>query len=145
MKPADAPLDGFSSMAELVTSLGRMPAGTLVPARELAAALETLVDASPEPPPTTVAESSWRERIWTVPAETRLGVLEVAEALGRPRSYVYERTGPKATDPLPHRKLDGTVVVTAGELRTWIRTHETVVHALPMDSTPGERRLRSVP
>ena len=89
-------------------------------------------------------EMTWRERLWLVPAETRLGVHEVCEALDRSQSWAYRRTGAKAEDPLPHRLMDGQLVFTAGELRTWIRQHEESVHELPMDSTPGERALRVV-
>ena len=88
--------------------------------------------------------SSWREKLWHVAAETRLGMAELCEALGRSRSWAYRRTGAKAEDPLPHRLMDGQLVFTAGELRTWIRQHEESVHELPMDSTPGERALRVV-
>ncbi len=89
-------------------------------------------------------EMTWRERLWLVPAETRLGVHEVCEALDRSQSWAYRRTGAKAKDPLPHRLMDGQLVFTAGELRTWIRQHEESVHELPMDSTPAERALRVV-
>ena len=51
------------------------------------------------------------------PAEARLGVPEVAEALTRPWSFVYVRAGEKAKAPIPHRKLEGILVFTAGELR----------------------------
>ena len=79
-----------------------------------------------------------------VPAEVRLGVAEVAEALGRPKSWVYARTGPKAENPLPHRKLDGSLTFTAGEVRAWIRAHEVEVIGGPMESTPDSRRLSVV-
>jgi hypothetical protein len=122
-------------------ALDSLPDGALLPAGWVRALLEELEEEVPAPAPAEPLEATWRERLWTVPGETRLGVAEVAEALGRPRSYVYARTGPKADDPLPHRKLDGTVVVTAGELRAWIRSHETVVHAGPMESVAAERKL----
>lgn len=108
-----------------------------------AAKLEELLDGLDESEPVDTLEpssvASWRERLWSVPAETRLGVAEVADALGdRPRSYVYARTGAKASDPIPHRRLDGSLVFTAGELRAWIRDHEEVVHAGPYLSVkPG--------
>jgi predicted DNA-binding transcriptional regulator AlpA len=69
--------------------------------------------------------SSWRERLWTVPADTRLGVIEVAEAMGRPKSWVYRRTSVKSGKaPLPHRKLDGELVFVAGDVRAWLKRHE---------------------
>ena len=105
----------------------------MVPASKLDALLDGIGEVEARDPVALpdAPSVSWRERLWTVPAETRLGVAEVAEAMGRPKSYVYARTGPKAEDPLPHRKLDGSVVLTAGELRAWIREHEEVVHAGP--------------
>ncbi len=76
----------------------------------------------------TALQISWRERLWTVPAETRLGVAEVAEAMGRPRSWVYRHTGPSSSRArIPHRKLDGALVFTAGEVRAWVQKREEVL------------------
>jgi hypothetical protein len=114
-----------------LASLAALPDTALVPVawvRDILDALDAPATASPV---SAEEPKSWRERLWSVPAETRLGVAEVAEALGRPKSYVYARTGPKADDPLPHRKLEGSVVITAGELRAWLRDREVVVHAGP--------------
>lgn len=109
-------------------ALDALPDDALLPAVWVRALVEEL---HVEPEPVTdpeLAEQTWRERLWTVPADTRLGVVEVAEALGRPKSYVYARTGESAEDPLPCRKLDGTLVFLAGELREWIQEREEVVH-----------------
>lgn len=89
-----------------------------------------------------VLSLTWRERLWLVPSETRLGVGDVAEALARSKSWVYKRTMVTAEDRLPHRKLDGELQFCAGELRTWIREHEEIETSLPMTSTPAERRLQ---
>src|SRR5688500_12817982 len=43
------------------------------------------IDAPPAPP-------AWREKLWTCPEATRLGVVELAEAVGRPKSWVYRLT-----------------------------------------------------
>ena len=94
--------------------------------------------------PTPNIELTWREKLWLVPAETRLGVAELCEALGRSTSWAYRRTGPKAEDPLPHRLLDGQLTFTAGELRTWVRDTEESVHELAMTGTPAERTLKVV-
>jgi hypothetical protein len=141
----------FGSLAELVAWLRRAPAGTLLDAAEVARIVASVEprspqdsDAEPEAPRVRPDTSTWRERLWDVPSETRLGVAEAAEALGRPKSYVYARTGPKATDPLPHRKLDGTVLLTAGELRAWIRDHEVEVVGGPMEP-PARTLMRAVP
>lgn len=118
-------------------ALDALPDDALLPAgwvRELVEDVEPEPAAVHEPTPET-----WRERLWTVPADTRLGVVEVAEAMGdKPRSWVYARTGPAAEDPLPCRKLDGTLVFMAGELREWIEDREEVVHHLQ-----GAHRLRA--
>ena len=103
-------------------------------ADEPAAAPLQQVSSAPEVEPT------WRERLWTVPAETRIGVAELCEALGRTRSWCYRHTSEKAGYvPLPHRKMDGELVFLVGEIRAFIRDHEQVVRAGRMDSTAAER------
>ncbi|HEY0776572.1 MAG TPA: hypothetical protein VGD56_01275 [Gemmatirosa sp.] len=127
------------------------PPATLVPAADVLAALEQ--DAPPADEPRADAPAalptSWRERLWLVPDATRLGVLEVAEALGRPRSWVYRRTGPTAEQhgvtPLPCHRLDGELVFRAGELRAWVTAHEVAVHAPPTPVTPIRARPRGGP
>ena len=111
---------------------GLADCGAVLPASEV---LSRLPEANePESPPaeSSPLELTWRERLWLVPAETRLGVVELCEALDRSQSWAYRRTGAKAEDLLPHRLMDGQLVFTAGELRTWIRQHEGSVHELPM-------------
>ena len=76
-----------------------------------------------------VQEAGWRERLWDVDADVRLGVREAAEALGRPRSFVYSHT--KGHEAIPHRRQDGRLVFVAGELRQWIRDREDVVASPP--------------
>lgn len=130
----------FGSVAELRAWCVRAPAGTHLDAHAVAEILAPLVDEPAEdkgPAPAPLEPATWREKLWTVDGATRLGVVEVAEALDRPKSYVYARTGPSAANPLPHRKLDGSLVFTAGELRAWIRDHEDVVHGGPMDPPSG--------
>lgn len=118
------------SLDELVEWLDQAPPGTSVDAavmRELiGGATATLTLHRGEAAP---AEPTWRERLWTVPAETRIGVKELAEALGRPRSWVYRRTGQNAHKaPLPVRKLDAELVFVVGEIRGWLIERETLVH-----------------
>lgn len=75
-------------------------------------------------------QTTWRERIWTAPAETRLSADEVAEALGKPSAFVYRRTGEKSRYArLPHRRLDGGLVFVAGEIRRWMEDQEEVIHS----------------
>lgn len=106
------------------------PPGTVIPATALVDVMDVLED-EPSAVPGDLPASSWRERLWTVPAETRLGVAELAEALDRPKSFVYARTGPKSKVALPCRKLDGVLVFHVGEVREWIRTHEEIVSSGP--------------
>ena len=75
------------------------------------------------------SELSWSQKLWTVPSETRLGVADVAEALARPKSFVYARTQASTEHPIPHRKLDGALNFTAGDVRAWIQEREVVMVA----------------
>ena len=122
---------------------GLADCGAVLPASEV---LSRLPEANePESPPaeSSPIELTWRERLWLVPAETRLGVAELCEALNRSSSWAYRRTG-NAEDPLPHRLLDGQLVFLVGEIRHWIRAHAESVSECPMDSTVDERRLKVV-
>ena len=71
---------------------------------------------------------TWRERLWSVPADTRLNVREVAEALGQSVSWVYKHTSRRSGQAqLPHRQLaNGKLAFLAGEIRTWLGQTETV-------------------
>ena len=83
--------------------------------------------ALPVPDEAAPAACAWPSRLWTVPAETRLGVRELAEAVGRPRSWVYRHTAPAGDlAPIPHRRLDGLLSFVAGEVRDWLRANEEV-------------------
>lgn len=147
--PDPSPDLAFRTLAELVTWLKRAPDGTRLEAQEVARILDAVADEAPaDLPPSgdrgdrTPEPWSWRERLWIVPAETRIGVVELAEALGRPKSFIYARTGAKADDSIPHRKLEGILIFTAGEVRAWIRAQEQVVAGGPMHSTTDERAGR---
>jgi len=107
----------MTTLADLRRSAECLPVGTSIsiPREALIAALDA-------------PASEWREKIWICPPETRLGVAEVAGALGRPKSFVYRATGPAAGDSrIPHRKLAGELVFLASEIRAWIRDNEEVV------------------
>jgi predicted DNA-binding transcriptional regulator AlpA len=120
-------------LSELVAWLQAAPLGTTIPAAALAEQLAALALPAPAPAAEPLP-MTWRERLWLVPAETRLGVRQVAEAIGRPVSWVYRRTAEKSTKaPLPHRRLDGELVFVAAEVRAWIAGHEAVI-------TPALRR-----
>jgi hypothetical protein len=137
------------TLAELRRWAEAAPRGATVPVASLAELLSDLEAESvrrrttPEEPSEPVSRT-WRERLWTVPAETRLGVHELSEALNRPRSWIYRRTGEKAEDRIPHRKRGGELVFAAGEVRAWLRADEEIIAAGPMESTPAERRLKEM-
>lgn len=115
------------------------PAGTTIPAASLAASLAELTDV-PEPKPAPSAPvTPWRVLLWTVDSSVRLGRDELLEGVGRPASWLYRHTGPKATDRIPHRRVDGALVFLAGEVRAWLMAHEEVIEAGPMDG-PRLRR-----
>lgn len=87
---------------------------------------------------TTPASSpvTWRERIWLVPEDTRIGVEELTEAVGRSKHWVYRHT---SRGTIPHRKFDGALVFVVGEVRSWLLSHEAVV-AAPVNQY-GRRRV----
>lgn len=117
------------TLSDLRRAAELLPPGTslTLSCEAIREALASLPDARQADTPPTAAEVTWRERIWTVPAETRLGAKETAEAIGRPTSFVYRATSAKT---IPHRKLEGELTFVAGELRAWIRDQEEVI-------TPG--------
>jgi hypothetical protein len=90
-----------------------------MPARAVLALIREVVPsedvgAAPAEPPA----ATWRERLWTAPAETRLGLKELSEAIGRPKSWIYKRTSQKGgLEQIPHRRLDGVLIFLAGEVR----------------------------
>ena len=137
------------TLEELRAWVASAPAGTTVPVESLN---ELLAEEVSAPAPGTAgpalvedetAADSWRIKLWAVPSETRLGVLELSEALGRSRGWVYRaiashryrsRSKPgerKPCDripnphPLPHKRLDGRLVFEAGQVRRWLEAHET--------------------
>ncbi len=92
--------------------------------------------------PAAVQPVSWRERLWTCPAETRLGVQELAEAVDRSRDWVYRavdkrRAKERGREPLPCARLDGVLVFQAGAVRRWLEHSEQIV-------TPERRALRAL-
>lgn len=93
-------------------------------ARALHDVLAELVAGAPRPEAPRTPALSWRERLWSCPPDTRLGLAEVCEALGRSKGFVYRLT---RTKDIPHRKLDGVLVFKAGDVRDWVKLREDVV------------------
>lgn len=105
----------------------------------VAIARQWLAEEPNEPAPIAAvvdAPSSWRERIWTCPDETRIGVRELCEATGRSSDWVYravntKRSGDRGRDPLPCRKLDGALTFEAGAVRRWLKASAVIVNPEP--------------
>ena len=149
----DRPSPAFATLADVVRWCQRAPAGTRLEASEMAHILTDLTSStggqgSSHAGQTTPEQAeggaptlrTWREKLWDVPAETRIGITELCEALDKPKSWVYSRTSSKADDRIPHRKMDGSLVFAVGEVRTFVRDHEEVVVAGPMSSTDREKK-----
>lgn len=137
--PADRSGDASSAAVEAASTALREARERLAVAER---ALGQLEAANQEPPvPQRVeVEPTWRQRLWSAPAEARLGVTELQEALGVSESWVYRRTSKDVDPRLPHAKMGGSLVFKAGEIRAWIRDHESVEVAYRMESAPGELR-----
>ncbi len=127
--------DSFPSVPALRDWLDKAPAGTLLSADAVRAALDgagTDEAATVTSPSDNAAATSWREKLWVVPGDTRIGAVEVAEAIGRSRDWVYRAVNPdlsekKGRDPLPCRRLDGELVFVVTEIRDWLNASEEVL------------------
>lgn len=82
--------------------------------------------------------ADWRTKLWTCPADTRLRRKDLEEALGVNDDWIYRRTQASADDPIPHRKLAGSLCFRAGEVRAWVREQEEVLVAGPSDASKAE-------
>lgn len=140
----------FTSLPSLLAWLRAAPAGTVLSCNAVLDALEHIHQDATRPPDLDASEAratnapGWREKIWTVPAETRLGIIEAAEAVGRPRSFIYRRTSAKSClSKIPHRKLDGGLVFLAGELRSWLASEEELVVETRVAPPAKPRRIRA--
>jgi hypothetical protein len=76
---------------------------------------------APVPSPTDNGRLPWSALVWVVPGETRLNVRQLAEALNRPRSWIYHHR-----HLIPHRRHGNELVFTAGEIRGWVVDAEVV-------------------
>lgn len=90
---------------------------------------------------------TWRERIWTVPPETRIGVPELAEALGRSSNWVHAHTSSRRAGEgrIPHRKLDGRLSFLVGEVLAWLEETEIVEVPPPPRTQALPLRRASLP
>lgn len=88
--------------------------------------LESAADAMAERIEATDDEpTSWRERVWTVPAQTRLDLEAVAEVLDVSTRQVRRYVKGQTDDPrLPATRGPAGIRVKAGDLRRWIEDAE---------------------
>lgn len=128
---------------ELPSRLHKLAGDLEEGARALRSVAADVEEAGPEKlPVATHLELTWRERLWLVPGETRIGVEELAEALGRSKSWIYKRTQASAKDEmLPFRRLHGELCFRVGEIRTYLHQQEDIVAALPLEKTEAEARI----
>lgn len=141
----------MNSLLEQLSALVRtMPPGSSIslPVEWLREQIETEITRLAAPPATStpVESASWRERLWTCPPDTRFGVQELMEAVGRSQDWVYRAASKKWAndrdrDPLPHRRLDREYVFVAGEVRDWLERNEEVI----VRGRTTRTVLRSVP
>jgi len=109
---------------------------------------EALADAS-APVVSQGAAMTWRERVWDCQPDTRMSVREVCEAFDRSRAWVTSRLNPPDGSrmvPIPHRKRDGVITFTAGEIRVWWTQLETIERMGPAETAieRGALRLRRI-
>ena len=118
----------FGTLADFLEWVRKAPPGTQLDAATVAQLLANLdSERVPEVVDVPREAPTWRERLWTVHEDTRLGTNELSEALGRPKSWVYAQT---SDDAIPHRKVRGSLVFRAGDIRLWIRASEGDLHAV---------------
>ena len=111
----------LKSITALKQWLQTAPKGTTVDTR----ALLEIVNALPQELPAEARSIETPVVTWQVPHQTRLRVPEVAEALGRPVSFVYRHTSTRSGySTIPHRRLDGELVFVADDVREWIKCNE---------------------
>jgi predicted DNA-binding transcriptional regulator AlpA len=140
-------MEPMRTLKDVQAWLGSAPPGTFLAPAAVQEILASVAESEPQPvegvpEPLTL---TWRERLWLVPSETRIGVRDLCEAVGKPRSWVYRHTSAKAVEKngyamLPHRRLDGELTFRVGEIRAWIRDHEEVLHEGRTMSTDVERQ-----
>ena len=118
--------------------VAQLPTGAAVtlPADVVRAWLEDERSAAPSAPMLPAVPQGWRERLWTCPTDTRLGVRDLADALNRSADWVYRATNVKRAaehgrSPLPCTRLDGVLVFTAAAVRHWLQASAVIVNAEP--------------
>ena len=147
-----------NTVTSLLDWLESLPVGTLIPPACVAERLRgaavlfdgngtATVPVAERPLPAR----TWRERVWTCPAETRLTAAEVAEELGWSTDKVYRYTSRKYADKqiaeghpdqrLPFRRdVAGSLVFVAGEVGMWIENTEEVI-AKPPESLSARLKV----
>lgn len=88
------------------------------------------IEPGPEVDATRESHATWKERLWSAPADARIGRDELLEALGKSQSWLYALTSKKTPleKRIPHRKtIDGELVFVVGEIRDWIISREVIM------------------
>lgn len=136
---------GTQTVEEIIQLLEQTPVGVPVDPRAIAAMLRAArPSAAPSPPQLmlstpdpaeAIVRTSWRERLWTCDAATRLSLAEAAEALNRSTSWVYKLT---AAREIPFRRDGeaGNIEFVAGELREWKVEREITVVSHDAQQSP---------
>ena len=120
-------MNSVTNLSEFMRWLEEAPPEALLPVRLVLARMRE-ASISVRTSSAVVHETTWRERLWTAPVDTRLGVSELSEAMGRPKSWIYRHTSAKSgLELLPHRRLDGVLVFVIGEIRQWLTQQEDSV------------------
>lgn len=140
----------MASLADRLRGIAALPDGASVvlPAALVRQWIHDDASAPVAPVLVPAPAGSWRERLWTCPPETRLGVRELAEAADRSPDWVYRAVDPtrsaaRGRAALPCQKLDGVLVFTAGNVRQWMQASESIVNAAAA-SVPHRRVTRGV-
>lgn len=130
-------------ISDVVRWLEQAPPETMLPAHSVLALIREAVPEGKNAAIELSPASTWRERLWSAPPETRLGVEELSDAIGRPKSWIYRHTSAKSgLELLPHRRLDGALVFLVGEIRKWVAEHEATVVPAHSQAVSLTRRLQ---
>ena len=133
----------MKTLTDLLRWAATAPRGTMLSAESIAELLDVIeVEPTDESARDIATPLPWTVLLWTADSETRIGRTELLEAVGRPASWLYRHTCPKAEHRIPHRKLDNELVFLVGEVRRWLRDHEEIVVAGQMDAP--SRSLKAV-
>ena len=122
---------GRRSLADVLQWLRSAPPSTMLTASDVLQALDAVNQGCESSRPEIVSPDAvqlpWSALLWLVPDQTRIGVRELCEATGRPKSWVYRHTSNRGDCPrLPFYRCDGVLTFRVGEIRRWLENHEVI-------------------